>query len=112
MKEISGKAIMIGYDYTVRLTVDTALFPAGAALTAQIRASEDSEIILATLTSGANELLRVSDTVIDISIPGTKSATWTAGRVLMDIVNTTPNPDQYVGLKLTFIVEKPITRGL
>lgn len=112
MKEISGKAIIIGYDYTVRLTADTALFPSGASLTAQIRTSEDSETILATLTSGAGELVRFSDTVIDIYIPGTKSATWVAGRVLMDIVNTTPNPDQYVGLKLTFIAEKPITRGL
>lgn len=112
MKEISGKAIVIGYDYTVRLTADSALFPSGAALTAQIRTTEDSETILATLTSAGAELVRISDTVIDIYIPGTKSATWVPGRVVMDIVNTTPNPDQYVGLKLTFTVEKPVTRGL
>lgn len=112
MKQVLGKAIVLGYDYTLRLTVTEALFPSNGVFVAQIRTDEDSGTILATISSDNSELVRVSDTVIDIYIPGTKSVNWVADRVVLDIVNTTPNPDKYLGVKLRFLVEKPVTRGL
>jgi hypothetical protein len=107
----SGPAIVAGYNWSLRIEADTAAFPAGVTITGHVRRKVGDGAILITLTTAA-EIVRVDDSHIDISIPGSASADWTPGTVVMDFVRTDVDPDAYLGFILTVPVVLPVTRGL
>jgi hypothetical protein len=112
MYEIRGQALVLGYDFQMRLAASADVFPPGFTGTAHVRANTDDPTILATLTSGNGGLVRIDNRNLDLKITGAQSAGWTATSVVLDIIRTDPIPDQYLGIKLTILTEKPVTRGL
>lgn len=112
MYEIRGQALVLGYDFQMRLAATADIFPPGFTGTAHVRASRDDATILATLTTANGGLVRIDNKNLDLKITGVQSAGWTATSVVLDIVRTDPTPDQYLGIRLTILTEKPVTRGL
>jgi hypothetical protein len=108
----SGPAIVAGYNWSLRIEADTLAFPAGVAITGHVRRKVGDAVPLATLSTSTGEIARVDDTHIDIVIPGSASADWKAGTVVMDFVRTDVDPDAYLGFILTVPVVLPVTRGL
>ena len=108
----AGPAVVAGYNWSLRIEANSAAFPAGVAITGQVRRKVGDATILATLTTAGGQIVRVDDTHIDISIPGATSKDWAAGNVVMDFVRTDVNPDSYLGFILTVPVVMPVTRGL
>lgn len=104
-----GPIIFRGYVYRVRLAIANE---SGATYTGQVRSTEDSDTILATLTSADGEITRVDDSHIDIEIPAARTAEMAEGTVVFDMVRTDTDPDTHMGFRLTIPVDDPITRGL
>jgi hypothetical protein len=107
-----GPAIVAGYEYRLQLEVDSPVFPAGCALTAQARARVSDSAVLATLTTGNGGLARISDTVVEITIPPAVTASLPPGSVVMDMVRTDLEPDRHLNFTLEIPVIRPVTRGL
>jgi hypothetical protein len=109
---IEGPAILIGYQYRLRIETDTALFPVGVVLLAQVRATPLDAAVLATLSTSDGSLIRQSDTLLDLVIPAAVTALMTAGSVTLDVVRTDVQPDLHLGFALDIPVMMPVTRGL
>jgi hypothetical protein len=107
-----GPAIVAGYEYRLHLEADSPVFPAGCALTAHVRAKVSDSTIIATLTTGNGGLARISDTVVEITIPPAATASLSPGSVVMDVVRTDLDPDQHLNFTLEIPVIRPVTRGL
>lgn len=106
-----GPAIVIGYDYRVRLETDAAVFAEGASYLAQVRLKPSSTAILVTLTSLSGDIERVNDTCINLRIPATATASMAPGSVVLDVVRDDLDPHQHLGFSLEIPVMLPITRG-
>ena len=65
----NGPAIVAGYEYRLQLEADSPVFPAGCALAAQVHAKVSDSAVIATLSTGNGGLARISDTVVEITIP-------------------------------------------
>lgn len=111
MIEVPGLPVVVGYPYSLRINSSTAVFPAGATFTAQVR-DVATDTLLTTLTTANGKLVAVDNFNMDVLLAGTDSVGWTADRVIFDIVRTDVNPDTYLGFKITLFVEQPVTRGL
>ena len=107
-----GPAIVAGYEYRLQLEADSAVFPAGCALAAQVRAKVSDSAIIAALTTGNGGLARISDTVIEIVIPPAATASLPPGSVVMDMVRTDLEPDRHLNFTIEIPVVRPVTRGL
>jgi hypothetical protein len=107
-----GPAIVAGYEYRLRIEADAPIFPAGCALAAQVRAKVSDSAVIATLTTSSGGILRVSDTILDITIPAAATANLQPGSVFTDMVRTDVNPDQHLNFTLEIPVIRPVTRGL
>lgn len=107
-----GPAIVAGYEYKLQLEADGPIFPAGCALTAQVRSKVSDSAIVATLSTSNGGLTRISDTVVEITIPPPATASLAAGSVFMDMVRTDLNPDRHLNFNLEIPVIRPVTRGL
>ena len=115
---VSGPAIQAGYPYRTRLTLASpngdaapALFPAGCALRAQVRAKRDAPDVLAELTTANGRLVRVSDTEADIYIPAAATANMPAGgTVEVDFVRTDLAEPEHLRIWMAIPVVKPVTR--
>lgn len=107
----SGPAIAIGYQWSLQIEADAALFPTGSQFTAHVRQTV-SGALLATLTTGGGQLQRISDTVLQITIPSTDTVGFAEGSVFLDVVRTDVNPDQHMGFILEVQTKQPVTRGL
>jgi hypothetical protein len=107
-----GPAIVAGYEYKLQLEADSPVFPAGCSLTAQMRAKVSDNAIITTLTTGNGGLLRISDTVLEITIPPAATAGLSPGSVVMDMVRTDLEPDRHLNFTLEIPVVRPVTRGL
>jgi hypothetical protein len=107
-----GPAIVAGYEYKLQLEADSPVFPAGCSLTAQVRAKVSDINIIATLTTANGCLARISDTVVEITIPSTATAGLPPGSVVMDMVRTDLEPDRHLSFTLEIPVVRPVTRGL
>lgn len=107
-----GPAIAAGYEYKVQVETNSPVFPVGCALTAQVRSKVGDAAVIATLTTANGGLTRISDTVVEITIPPAATANLGAGSVFMDMVRTDLNPDRHLNFNLEIPVIKPVTRGL
>ncbi len=107
-----GPAIVAGYEYKLQIEADGPIFPAGCALTAQVRTKVSDSAVVATLSTGNGGLARVSDTVVEITIAPSATAALAAGSVFMDMVRTDLNPDRHLNFNLEIPVIRPVTRGL
>ena len=75
-----GPAIVAGYEYRLQLEADSPVFPAGCALAAQVRAKVSDSTVIATLTTANGGLARISDTVVEITIPRRRDGESPAGQ--------------------------------
>lgn len=107
-----GPALIAGYAYKLQLETDVATFPEGCTLTAHVRTKVSATTVLANLTTANGGLTRLSDTVLEISIPGHATASLNAGSVVLDVVRTDLEPDRHLNFNLEIPVIMPITRGL
>jgi hypothetical protein len=107
-----GPAIVAGYEYRLQLEADSPVFPAGCALTAQVRAKVSDSAVIATLTTANGGLARISDTVVEVTIPPAATANLPPGSVVMDMVRTDLEPDRHLNFTLEVPVIRPVTRGL
>ena len=107
-----GPAIVAGYEYRLQLEADSPVFPAGCALVAQVRAKISDSAVIATLTTANGGLARISDTVVEITIPSGATANLPAGSVVMDMVRTDLEPGRHLNFTLEIPVVRPVTRGL
>lgn len=113
-----GRALMLGYDWTIQLELtpevlnDPPYFPAGTEVVAHVRYRTKDTNPLTTLSTFNQKITRVSDSTISITIPGVDSVNWTPGEVVMDLARVDDDPDTYVGVKLTIPTKLPVTRGL
>jgi len=107
-----GPAIVAGYDYTLQIETDVATFPVGCVLTAQVRAKVSDNAVLATLTTANGGLTRISETVLEITIPAPATTTLQVGSVVLDVVRTDLEPDRHLNFHLEIPIIKPVTRGL
>jgi hypothetical protein len=109
-----GRPIVAGYEWRqrVRAQATVPLFPAGVALTGQIRANLADASPLATLSTGAGSITRIDDDTIELVLAGADSAAWAAKPVVLDFVRTDTSPDVHLGFRLTIPVVRPVTRGL
>jgi hypothetical protein len=107
-----GPAIVAGYEYRLQLEADGPVFPEGCTLAAQVRAKVSDSAVIATLTTGNGGLSRISDTVVEITIPAAATASLPPGSVVMDMVRTDLEPDRHLSFTLEIPVIRPVTRGL
>lgn len=107
-----GPAVLIGYEYVLQVEAEAPLFADGAAFTAQVRAKLSAAAPIATLTSAAGELIRKSDTTLEIRIPPAITAQMQVGSVLVDVVRTDLTPPKHLSFFLEIPVSLPVTRGL
>ncbi len=111
---VNGRAISIGYRWTQRLQLsgEAVFFPSGCAITAHVRVTPLSSVILATLTTANGGVTRVSDTEIDIALTAAQTGTMKQGTVVVDFVRTTPSPTEHLGFRMTIPVGIPVTQGV
>ena len=107
-----GPAIVAGYEYKLQLEADSPVFPEGCSLTAHVRARVSDSAVIATLTTANSGLVRISDTVVEITIPPAATASLPPGSVVMDMVRTDLEPDRHLSFTLEIPVVRPVTRGL
>lgn len=117
--QVPGPVIERGYPFSIRLSIATTpgLFPEGAAITGHVKAKRTDTTPLAVLSTGTGELVRVSDTVLDLTIPGDVTSTFpvaSAGApalatVIMDFVRTDLADLQHLHFSLQVPVMVPVT---
>ena len=107
-----GPAIVAGYEYKLQLEADSPVFPEGCSLTAHVRARASDSTVIAMLTTANGGLLRISDTVVEITIPPAATSSLLPGSVVMDMVRTDLEPDRHLSFTLEIPVVRPVTRGL
>jgi hypothetical protein len=107
-----GPAIVAGYEYRLRLEADSPVFPEGCTLAAQVRTKVSDSAVIATLTTANGGLARISDIVVEITIPPAATANLPPGSVVMDMVRTDLEPDRHLNFTLEIPVIRPVTRGL
>lgn len=107
-----GPAILVGYQYHLRIEAEAPLFPAGAAFIGHMRVKPSDAQLLAVISSTDGGVTRVSDCVIDLTLSPTQTAGLAPGRVVLDLVRIDLDPDLHLGFSLELPVLLPITRGL
>jgi len=109
-----NRPIIAGYEWRqrIRAVASPALFPAGVALTAQVRATRQSPDILAVLSTANSKITRVDDSTIEVVLPASDSSNWQLREVSVDFVRTDLATPQHLGFRLRIRVAQPVTRGL
>lgn len=107
-----GPAIVAGYEYKLQIEADSPIFPAGCTLAAQVRSKVSDSSVIATLSTANGGLVRITDTIVEIIIPPTATASLAAGSVFLDMVRTDLSPDRHLNFNLEIPVIRPVTRGL
>ena len=107
-----GPAILVGYQYHLRLEAEAPLFPTGALFIGHMRVKPSDAQILAVISSADGGVTRVSDCVVDLTLSPSQTAGLTPGRVVLDLVRIDLEPDLHLGFSLELPVLLPITRGL
>jgi len=107
-----GPAIVAGYAYKLQIEAESPVFPEGCALTAHVRSKVSDSAIIATLTTANGGLARISDTIVEITIPATATTNVAPGTIVMDVVRTDVHPALHLNFTLEIPVVRPVTRGL
>lgn len=102
---------MIGYAWTQRVTMVStpAAFPSGVMLTAHVRPFRSAETAI-TLTTENGGIIRVSDSVVDVTMTAAQTAQCAEGRVILDVVRTDTTPKLHMRFALDVPVVLPVTR--
>lgn len=108
----NGDAIAAGYRWSLRIEMDVDAFPQGVSLRGHVRRRVNDTIIMASLSTADGSIVRVDNRHIDIVLDGDVTKAWAAGTVVLDLVRTDTDPDQYLGFMLTVPVVQTVTRGL
>ena len=110
MTTVPGRSVPIGYPWRQRLTIagETPTFPAGIELRADLREWRGGPV-LAEMTSAAGQLVRVSDTEIDLIAPADVTAMLRPGSALLDFVRTDLPEPEYMDIRVTLPVVEPLT---
>jgi len=110
--EVPGRPLVPGYDWTLTITVSapSAPFPSGVVLLAHVRDAANPRPLLATLSTGTGEIVRVSDTTVTVTIPGAVSERWAAAVIAFDLARTDTATPQYLGFRCDVPVVQPVTR--
>ena len=107
-----GPAVLIGYAWRLQIEAEAPVFTQGAAYAGQIRIRPSDGAVLATITSSDGGVLRVSDTVLEVSLRADQTAALMPGRIVLDLVRTDLVPSLHLGFLLEIPVILPVTRGL
>ena len=107
-----GSAIAAGYLWSLRIEMDVDAFPAGVSLQGHVRRRVNDSVIMASLSTADGSIVRVDSRSIDIVLAGETTKSWGAGSVVLDLVRTDTDPDQYLGFTLTVPVVQTVTRNL
>ena len=108
---LKGRAIQTGTEWRLKIQISSsalAAFPADATFAAQIRRNVDDAEPLASLTTAAGNIIRVSNNSIEIILPAATSKDWISGKVFMDVIRT----DQLAPVHLGFDLEIPVKRSI
>ena len=107
-----GSAIAAGYLWSLRIEMDVDAFPVGVSLRGHVRRRVNDTVILASLSTVDGSIVRLDSRSIDIVLTGETTKSWAAGTVVLDLVRTDTDPDQYLGFTLTVPVVLTVTRNL
>ena len=109
---VEGPAILVGYVYRLQIETEAPLFPEGCILHAQIRQKPSVAEILAELSTEDGSLRRLSDHLLELTIPPAATAVMAVGHVVLDMVRCDVTPALPLGFSLEIPVMLPVTRGL
>lgn len=109
---VEGPAILVGYAYRLQIETEAPLFAEGCILHAHIRVKPSAAEILAELSSQDGSLRRLSDHLLDLTIPPAATAVMPVGHVVLDMVRRDVTPALPLGFSLEIPVMLPVTRGL
>ena len=107
-----GPAILVGYAWRLQIEADAPVFAEAAAYAGQVRVKSSDPDVLAEITSAGGGILRISETVLELALRPDQTATFTPGRVVLDLVRTDLIPPRHLGVFLEIPVSLPVTRGL
>ena len=107
-----GPAVLIGYAWRLQIEAEAAVFADGASYAGQVRGRPSDAEVLATLTSADHGIMRISETVLELTLRPDQTAGLAPGRVVLDLVRTDLAPDLHLGFLLELPVILPVTRGL
>lgn len=114
LQKFKGQIITAGYDWAIQLGFDKSpiSFPSNAAFVAQVRRDPAAEDILATLSTANGNIVRISDKILQLRLPGSMSIGWPDRTAFIDMVRTDSGLKQHLGFMLTVPVRRAITRGI
>lgn len=105
-----GPLVAQGYPYTLRIEADLPLFSAAHAYKVQARAKPSASAVLAEITS-ASGVVFVSENAIELTFPGTATASFPLGEVWFDMIRTDVTPNLFMGFQVAVAVIQPVTRS-
>ncbi len=106
---VTGRAIIAGYEWRMRVKASAVLFPDASTYIAHVRPLGDAATLLATLTTAGGGVTRLDGRTIELLITGATSTAWRDAAVVMDVVRTDSDPDLHMGFFLTVPVVQPVT---
>lgn len=110
---VPGRILHAGYNWTTRIVFKSSgtQFPVGSTFAAHVRRAPEDEDVLATLTTANGGITRIDDKTLELTIPGSATQGWPAGRkAYVDVVRTDENEPEHLGFRLVIPVQVPITR--
>ncbi len=114
LQKFKGQVITAGYDWAIQLSFANSplTFPTTATFIAQVRRDPSAEDVLATLTTANNGIIRISDKILQLRLPGSMSLGWPDRLAYIDVVRNDAGLKQHLGFMLTVPVRRAVTRGI
>lgn len=109
---LPARAIRTGSDWALKIEVRSAsleAFPADATFVSQIRETIDGPVI-AEMTTANGGVARVSDTIIELRVPGSTTRDWLYSEVMLDVLRTDTNDPIHLGFDMKVPVKRSVTR--
>ena len=107
-----GPAILIGYAWRLQIEAEAPVFAEAASYAGHLRLKPSDPTLLAELSSADGGIEHVKETVLELSLTSSQTASLTPGRVVLDLVRTDLEPDLHLGFLIEIPVILPVTRGL
>ena len=107
-----GPAILIGYAWRLQIEAERPIFAKAASYAGHLRLKPSDPTLLAELSSTDGGIQHITETVLELSLTPSQTATLSPGRVMLDLVRTDLEPDLHLGFLLEIPVILPVTRGL
>ena len=107
-----GPAILIGYAWRLQIEAEAPVFAEDARYAGHLRLKPSDPALLAELSSADGGIQHIAETVLELSLTASQTASLSPGRIVMDLVRTDLEPDLHLGFLLEIPVMLPVTRGL